>query len=154
MVNCFLVQECEPEDIPFVYYKESEVRTIHRTFGHASIKSTDDLLRRANKEDLERATKEAIGNISQECGVGKFLSAAPRRFKLTVGNNDLRFNHAVQGNTMFIHNQPVLQKVGTAITFCAASVLRSQSATDIWNTILLQWSLVFVHPPEYLMVGQ
>lgn len=154
MKNYFLVHNWEPSDMPFVYYTEGELRTIHRTFGHPAVKATEDLLRRARGEELDKETREMIRKISIACDICKKHSATPRRFKLTIGANDLRFNHEVQIDTMFLHNRPVLHMVDTATHFCAASFLRSQSSSEIWRTILSQWSHVYAGPPDYLKVDQ
>lgn len=54
MRDYLLVQKWEPTDMPFVYYTGTELRTIHRSFGHPEFKATEDLLRRARGNELHK----------------------------------------------------------------------------------------------------
>lgn len=117
--NYFLVHNWQPNDMPFAYYTERELRTIHRTFGHPAVKTTEDLLRRAQGKELDLETRGAIKKLGSSCAICNTHAPAPRRFKLTVGTNDLRFNHIVQVDTMFIENRPVLHMVDTATHLCS-----------------------------------
>lgn len=44
MKNYFVIHTWEPEEIPFALYTEAELRSIHRNFGHPSIKSKEGLM--------------------------------------------------------------------------------------------------------------
>lgn len=64
------------------------------------------------------------------------------------------FNHSVQVDTMFLLVKPVLHMIDMATHFSAATLLRSQSAKEIWPTIQSLWSLVYIGPPDHLTVDQ
>lgn len=99
-------------------------------------------------------TNNAIKKIRDSCKICKTYAATPRRFKLTVGTSDLRFNHIVQVDTMIIDYRPILHIVHTASHFCAAAFSRSKSTREIWRTLLSHWILIYVVPPDYLGVDQ
>lgn len=107
------------------------------------MKSTEILLRREGGSDLDKETRDMIAKIGEACDVCKTHSATPRRFKLTIGADDLRFNHCVQIDTMFIQNLPIMHMVDAATQFRAASFPRSNAIRDIWKTILAQWSFLY-----------
>lgn len=53
--NYFLVHEWEPSDMPYTLYTETELRTIHRNFGHPCVRAT----RKPSPSDLTGAGREA-----------------------------------------------------------------------------------------------
>lgn len=73
---------------------------------------------------------------------------------MTVGTNDLCFNHVVKIGTMFLRNGSVLHMVDTATHFCTVAILKYQSIAPVWITILSQRILVYSGPPDYLEVDQ
>lgn len=80
--------------------------------------------------------------------------ATPRRFKLTVGTDEVHFNHTVQIDTVLLSGKPVIHIVDMATHFCTASSLRSQSTKNIWHRIQSMWTLFYVGPPDLLSVDQ
>lgn len=152
--NYFLIHKWSPADLQYALYTEVELRKIHKSFGHPSITATEGLLRRAGRGILDIETKGMIQCIAEECKPCMTHAKAPRRFKLTVGTGNLRFNHSVQVDTMFIRGKPVLHMVDLATHFCAAAFLKNQSTNSIWKTIQGLWNLVYVGPPDHLSVDQ
>lgn len=69
------------------------------------MKSLVNLLKFANNSDaLESDTKASLSKIASDCDIFKRTAAAPRRLKLTVGADDLRFNSSLQEDTMLSNN--------------------------------------------------
>lgn len=154
MVNFFLVYKWQPGVLSYALYTEKELRTIHRTFGHPSIKATTSLLKRASGDELDTKTRKSIEAIASACNICQRNAGTPRRFKLTVGTSGLRFNHSVQIDTMFIRSKAVLHMVDVATHFSAACFLRSQSSEDIWKAILANWIYSYAGPPDIFHVDQ
>ena len=67
-----------------------------------------------------RQQMKVLTKISIDCK--KFLkyAQAPRRFRLTIGAEKLRFNHHVAIDTIFINKKPILHMVDEATHFSAA----------------------------------
>ena len=136
--------------MPYVLYTEDELRKIHRGFGHPSVRSTYHLLRRASGEDLDKKVKQQLDKISDDCKICLRNAATPRRFRLTVGTDELRFNHRVVVDTMFIQNKPIIHLVDESTHFTAACFLKNQTASEIWNCIRRIWILTYMGPPRLL----
>ena len=152
--NYFLIHRWMPHEQPYVFYTFPELQRIHATFGHPSIKATRNLLKRASGKSTDKKTKLAIKNIAQDCKICAVRSAAPRRFKITIGTADLRFNHEVQVDTMWIMGKPVVHMVDVATHFTAARFIRKQSSAEVWKAIRRMWTLLYCGPPDYLAVDQ
>lgn len=120
MKDFFRFHNWEPADIPFALYNERKIFTVHRSFGHPEPRSTENLLRRGKGGDLDKVTTSIIKRIAAECETCKVHPSPPRRFNLTIVTKDLRFNHVVQVDAMFLQNSPVLHLVDTATHFCSA----------------------------------
>lgn len=135
-------------------FTETELLSIHRTFGHPSVKATTSLLKRAEGVNLDTKTRRAIQKISAVCKTCQNHAPVPRIFKLTVGISGLRFNHSVQMDTLLIHSKPALHMEDVATHFSAATFLRSQSTRDIWKAVLMNCVYVYAGPPDAIIVDQ
>ena len=145
--NYFYTYNWSSDSIPYVLYTEKELRTIHRSFGHPSVSSTYKLLKRASNEPLAEDVKPNLRKLANECKICRVNAAIPRRFKLTVGSDELRFNNRIYVDTMFIEGRPVIHIVDESTHFSAAAFLRSQSTSDIWKAILSLWTHTYMGPP-------
>lgn len=74
---------------------------------------------------------------------------SPRKFRLTVGEEELRFNQRVIVDNMFINNKPIIHMVDESTHFTAASFLRNQSAEKIWKSIRKLWILTYMGPQTF-----
>lgn len=101
MENYFLMHRWNTRDLLYAFYTGKALRTIHRSFGHPSISSTEGLLRRTSGGKLTKEVRNTIEDISRSCVPCHTSTAAQRHFKLTVGPDDLRFNHSGKTDTMF-----------------------------------------------------
>lgn len=111
MENYLLIYRYTSDNMSYSMYTESELRRIHRLFGHPYVQATEKLLRRAAKKDIDGNIMSTIRKIQDDCKVCKEFAATSRRFKLTVGTEDIRFNHRVYVDTTFINNRPVIHLV-------------------------------------------
>lgn len=152
--NFFLIHNWTPNDVPYSLYTEGELRKIHKVFGHPSVTAASGLIKRALGGNLDTKTRRIIEIISDECHICKRNAQAPRRFKMTVGTDDLSFNHNIQVDTMFLNNRPVIHMVDLATHFCAAGFLKNQSAKEVWKSIQRLWNWVYLGPPDHITVDQ
>lgn len=70
-------------------YTERDHRRICRGFGHLSVRYTHKLLQRASEEPLQKDTRKELKRIQTDCDACENIGAAPRRFKLTIGTEDI-----------------------------------------------------------------
>lgn len=126
---------------------EEELRTLHRTFGHSSVRALQMLLERPNGSNLERNIVNYKEEMKEDCTVCKKKMTVPRGLKLTVGTASLRFGYRVHFDIVFIPGRPVVHIVGKRTDFCAApflgSRLRMESGTgpsirSLWSTSVQQ----------------
>lgn len=152
--NYFLVNCRKPEDLKYAPYTESELRKLHRVFGHPSVQALYNLLKRANPEGVEGSMRKKLEEIISACDTCVRHGAKHRRFKVTIGTDDLRFNHNVAVYAMYINSRPVLHLVDEATHFNAARFLRNKTSNHVWKTVLKCWSRVYLGPLDLLHVDQ
>lgn len=86
----FLIHRWQPADLPYAMHTCTELRHIHRSFGHPSVCAPMELLKRAQGDDLDPETRKSLRNIEKQCSTCRVTSANPRHFKLTIGSRVLR----------------------------------------------------------------
>ena len=139
---------------PVALYSEKELFKLHRSFGHPSVTAMFKLLKRARLQDVDSKTYKAIKDLTKSCRVCARHDRKPKRFKLTVGAEDLSFNHIVAIDTMFIDGKPILHMVDEATHFSVGCWLKNSTSAEVWKSFLRCWSLIYVGPPDYLRVDQ
>lgn len=92
--------------------------------------------------------------LADNCRTCRDHASAPRRFKLTVGSDELSFNHRILLDTMFIDGRPVIHIIDEGTHYSAAGFLKSQTADAVWRVILNLWTLTYLGPPDFLSVYQ
>lgn len=153
--NYFLIHRGTKSEVAFSLYTKIELRRIHYYFVNHSLKSLGNLLKRAiNSDELYWGSNASLSKIASDCDIWKRTATALRRFKLTVGADELRFNSIVKVDTMLLGNLPVLHLVEEATNFAATAFLRNQSESDIWPTLQKIWTLTCLGPPDHLWVDK
>lgn len=111
------------------FLTKQELQTVHRTFIPPSVRLLERLLKRADRSSLDKETISALKKIEEDYILCGKIDSYLRRFKLTVRSEELRFNHRVQVDTMFIKCRPVIHMVDETRRFGAVAFLRNQSTT-------------------------
>lgn len=142
-LHAYMVHTCKPDYVDYFFFTETDLRQIHRAFCQPSIRSTENLLKRSNGGNLEAQTRRLIRNIGQSCQSCQQKSGPPRRFKLTIGTSNLRFNHSVKFYTMYLDEIPVLHLVDQGTHFCGVVFLQIQYYDHVWQSIVSCWSHVY-----------
>lgn len=153
-IGGFLIHKWQPNETDYGLFTEADLRKLHRSFGHPSASSLTSLLKRARPDEFDASVREAIEEITSSCVPCQFHSRKPRRFKLAVGTEDLRFNHTVAVDVMYLDGSPVLHIVDEATHFMSACFLRNVSSREIWSAICRCWVIVYLGPPDFLRVDQ
>lgn len=95
MEDYLLIYRWNPAELPYAMYKTSELRHIYRSFGHPSVLTTMNLLRRATLDTLVLSTHRKLEQIEHECAPCKTTGYKPRHFRMTIGSQALRVNHRI-----------------------------------------------------------
>jgi hypothetical protein len=132
----------EPErSIAWCHLTETELRQLHRRFGHPAADRLYKVLTRAGHEDIDKAI---IAKLTKFCHQCQMHSNAPGRFKFTL-RDDKEFNYQVLVDVMFIDGKPILHVID------AARFLRNMTAKEAWDALRLTWIDTYVGPPDTLV---
>jgi len=149
--NDFLYYRWTPDIALFTY---AELTKLHRSFGHPSVSALHKILRRARPDESAEDVKDAIKHLTERCDTCAEIGKRPKRFRLTVGAEESKFNSIVAADVMYINQRPVLHVVDEATHFAAATFLRKVSSKDVWKALMKCWIHVYLGPPDYLKLDQ
>lgn len=152
--NLLLRHNWNVQDMDFFLYTESVLRLLHHNFGNPSVPALCNLLQRENKNIFSAGTKYCLRKLQESCRTYQKEQTKQRRLKITIGSDDLRYNHKVQVDTIFLSGRPVIHKVDEDKHFEEEKLLSNKSTKHIWKAILDLWYLLFMGPPDYLEVDQ
>ena len=98
------------------FLTDTELRQLHRRFGHPSSERLYQLLHRAGHEDVQRT---ALKKLTKFCTFCQKYGKSPGRFKFNLRDN-VEFNYSIIVNIMYIDNSPILHVVDESTRFQAA----------------------------------
>ncbi|KAI1798510.1 putative transposase [Daldinia bambusicola] len=142
----FLLNERE-QTIAYCHLTETELRTIHRRFGHPAAERLHNILTKAGFDEIDKTIIDKINKYCHQC---QMHGSAPGRFKFTL-KNDVDFNHSVYVDVMYIKNRPVLHAIDKATSFQAAKFLKDMTAKHTWDTLRAIWIDTYLGPPDMLI---
>src|SRR5579862_9447689 len=142
----FLINEPE-RSVAWCHLTETELRQLHRRFGHPAAERLYRLLARAGHEDVDKAIITKLTKFCHQC---QMHGSNPGRFKFTL-RDDIEFNYQVLVDVMFLNEKPVLHIVDTATSFQAARFLRNMKAKEVWDNLRLAWIDTYVGPPDTIV---
>ena len=129
-----------------VFLTETELRRLHRRFGHPAVTRLAKLLKDAGHDDFEEETLEEITKFCHHCQLN---GSAPRRFKFTL-KDDRNFNYEILVDVMYLGNKPTLHVVDSSTAFQGAKFLSSISAKETWQALRMLWIDTYQGPPDIL----
>ena len=128
------------------FLTETELRQLHRRFGHPATDRLIRLLERAGHDDQHH--RHILKQITKYCAYCQKHGRSPGRFKFTLRDNDICFNHTI---IMYIDGSPVLHVADEATRFQAARWLNNISAQTTWDALRNCWIDVYVGPPDLVV---
>eukprot|EP00171_Calliarthron_tuberculosum_P002098 IDg2098t1 len=125
-------------------YSEQQLRRIHRHFYHPQPDRIFNLIKRASEAKANPETLKLLDKISRECDVCQRVSDHPGRFRVSLPNEDIVFNHEVLMDIMYLNSKPVLHFICRDTLFSAAAFLSDGLKTkdafkfesDEWKSLL------------------
>lgn len=120
------------KSVAWSHLTESELRQLHRRFGHPSVHRLLRVLQRAGHE----VEVKAIEHLTKYCHHCQMNQKSPSRFKFTL-KDDYDFNFCIIIDVMYLSGKPVLQVVDFSTSFQAARFLKDMSARNAWDTLRL-----------------
>jgi hypothetical protein len=85
---------------PQCLYTQQKLYKLHRQFGYRSADQLRKVLERARPNEWSAETRKALEEIVDGCRECAKWASRPRRFKLSLGAEDLRFNAVVMVDIM------------------------------------------------------
>ena len=130
------------------YLTETELRQLHRRFGHPSAARLLQLLKRSGHDD--ETSNNSITKLTKFCAHCQKHGKSPGRFKFTL-REDVQFNYSIIVDVMYIEGDPVLHIVDEGTRFQAARWLANISAKHTWETLRLCWIDTYIGPPDFIV---
>ncbi|EAW21010.1 GAG-pre-integrase domain-containing protein [Aspergillus fischeri NRRL 181] len=118
------------ETAAWSHHTETELRQLHRRFGHPSVRRLTRILQRAGHE----VNSQCIDYLTKFCHHCQMKGKSPGRFKFTL-KDDYEFNYSVIIDISYLEGKPALQVIDTATLFGAARFLKDMSARNAWDTL-------------------
>lgn len=126
----------------------SDLKRLHRQYGHPAAHRLNRQLERS-KHDFDA---KLIEKITQHCEQCQKHGGPPARWKFTIRDDELQFNHTVIVDIMYLNHpaEPVLHLVDEATRYQAARFLKNVSAAHVWESIRAAWIDTYVGPPDII----
>ncbi len=131
---------------------------------HGGVAQTSSLSRASistsNERTFEKTRPESpnvrdeLENIVKDCFTCVKYSTKLRRFKLTIGTDEYRFNHIISIDIVYIDGKAILHCLDECTHFGSAAIVPSMRSEDMWKTLLKCWSPVYLGPPDFLRIDQ
>ena len=134
------------KSVAWSHLTESELRQLHRRFGHPSVHRLLRVLQRAGHE----VEVKLIEHLTKFCHYCQMNQKSPGRFKFNL-KDDYEFNFSIVIDIMYLSGKPVLQVVDSSTSFQAARFLKDMSARNTWDTLRLCWIDVYLGPPDQIV---
>ena len=129
------------------FLTETELRTLHRRFGHPSAGRLQDVLERAG-HDVER---DVLNHLTKFCSHCQKHGRSPGRFRFTL-KDDVNYNYSIIVDIFYINGKPVLHIVDQATRFQAGGWLKNLTAKHTWEVLKMRWIDTYLGPPEQITV--
>ncbi|KAF2023536.1 hypothetical protein EK21DRAFT_118683, partial [Setomelanomma holmii] len=129
-----------------VFLTETELRRLHRRFGHPAVMRLAKLLKDAGHDNFEERTLEEVTKFCHHC---QLHSSAPRQFKFTL-KDDHHFNYEILVDVMYLSSKPVLHVVDSSTAFQGAKFLNATSAKETWQALRMLWIDTYQGPPDII----
>jgi hypothetical protein len=103
----YMVHKWEPGDLASTLFTDAELLKLHRSFGHPSVEKLSNLLERARPNEMDGSVRKVLQEIVAYCQTCIEHSSPRRRFKLTLGMDEARFNLIVALDVMSLESRNV-----------------------------------------------
>ena len=124
---------------------DTELRQLHRRFGHPSATKLRLLLEQSG----HKINKQTLDKLTKYCSYCQKHGKLPGRFKFTL-RDDINFNFTIFVDIMYIDNSPILHVVDKATQYQAVKWLQNISSKHTWNIFHLCWINCYLVPPDFI----
>ena len=136
------------------FYSQAEIERLHRHFFHPSSKKLYDLLRRSELGQTTENLKGIIDSVSKACTKCQEFSARPFRFRASIPDDEIVYNHELALDLLWLDKKPVLHVVDTHTSFQNAVFIQDKTPEGLWRSFTECWSTVYLGLPNVLRIDQ
>jgi hypothetical protein len=95
-----------------------------------------------------------LERIAKGCKIYMITVQKPMHFRVSIESEDIRFNHCVAVDVMYISSKPALHVVCEATHYQAARLFSNMTANETWKLFSESWSKNYLGPPDILRIDQ
>ena len=136
------------------FFAKSQLWKLHKQFFHPSAQKLFNLLKKARPEEATPETLSVLDDLTKRCDPCQRVQNAPRRFRVSFGAENVRFNERILLDIMYINGNAILHIVDDGTHYSAARFLPDVSTKTIWKTILECWATIYTGLPNRMLVDQ
>ena len=125
---------------------------MHRHFFHPSSRKLYDLLKRSDIGQATDNLKQLVDSVSSACNKCKEFSSRPFRFRASIPDNDVVYNHELALDLLWLNGSPVLHVVDTHTSFQNAIFVEDKTPEGLWKAFTECWSTVYLGFPNVMRV--
>ena len=115
----------------YMFYTIQQLEKLHRLFAHPSADKLYKLLKRAGREHVTTETLKTLKKLQQRFKTCQRVANAPSHFKVSLGNEDTRFNRRVFIDIVYIDGREVLHVVDEATHMSAVGFISKRDTDSI-----------------------
>lgn len=127
-----------------ILFTREELSRLHLHFMHPSASKLFALISRSDPSKANPSVKQLIDEIPAACNTCRSFKSSPLRFKATIPDDKVLFNHTISVDLVWLHEKPVLHIIDEQTGFRNACFLKSKSASDIWNAFVGCWVSTYI----------
>ena len=137
-----------------ILFTKSELIRLHRHFYHPFPDRLMGLIKKSSPEQADQNTRRILKEISEACSTCQKYSRPPERFKVSLPNDEIIFNHTLALDLMWLNSKAVLHVVDTQTHFSSAAFLRGQTVEDVWDAFMFCWVTQYTGFPVKIKTDQ
>lgn len=134
------------EDMQECHLTISQLRQLHRSFGHPSVRRLQRVLERSGHDVDVKAFKR----LNNFCNEFQLNGKSPGRFKFTL-HDDCELKFSIYIDIFYLDGQPILHVVDESTRFQAARWVKNMTAQHAWEALRACWIDVYIGPPDMII---
>lgn len=135
-------------------YSRFEIERLHKHFFHPSARKLYDLLKRSELVQATPNLKKMVDDVSLACAQCREFSQRPFRFRASLPDDSIVYNHELALDLMWLDGRPVLHVVDCHTSFQNAIFVSDKTPEGLWRAFTECWSTVYLGLPNVLRIYQ
>ncbi len=117
------------------FYTVLQLEKLHKQFAHPFAGKLYNLLKVAGLETFDAEMFRHLEDIVARCEPFQRIWNGPRRFRVSIGQENFRFNAEAYIDVMYIDGRPVLYIIDADIRFSDAIFLPKVTTDAVWEAL-------------------